>query len=507
MRSRASILRFGVLLLAVVVLVNLVGQKLGFRWDLTDDDRYTLSDATLRILDDLPEAVTVTAYFTEDLPPDLERTKGAFHDLLVEYNQRSDGRVNFEFIDPGTDEALEHEALQEGMRPLLVNVREKDKAEQLKAYMGAVVKLGEQKAVIPVVQDEAGLEWTLSKSVKQVSVVDKPTLGFVQGHGEPSMNAIPQALQELNALYSVEHFTFIDTLPVYDRFDLLLMVDPKDTIPPSHLRWLDDALARGKGLVICFSPVESDLASDPMLRLRRIGLADWLATKGLQVGRGVVADANCGTVNVMQQRGYFSVQTPIPFPYFPLMADLSEHPVTAGLDAVLMQFSAPLSYTGDGSLTYTPILSTSPQSTVLELPLVIDLQKQWSDAEFGGPAQVIAAGLEGDFGGGVLNRLAVFTNGTFAVNGSGQRMQQVNPDNVNLLVNAVDWVSDETGLIELRTKGTTYRPIDELDEGKRLTIKVLNLLLPLVLVIGYGLLRWQWRRRQRKQRMAPGHVQ
>ena len=108
---------------------------------------------------------------------------------------------------------------------------------------------------------------------------------------------------------------------------------------------------------------------------------------------------------------------------------------------------------------------------------------------------------------GAGGRLAVFTNGTFAVNGSGQRMQQLNPDNVNLLVNTIDWVSDRTGLIELRTKGTAYRPLRELGDGRRLTIKLMNLLLPILLVLGYGLLRWQWRRRQRRRRSIPGHVQ
>jgi ABC-type uncharacterized transport system involved in gliding motility auxiliary subunit len=104
--------------------------------------------------------------------------------------------------------------------------------------------------------------------------------------------------------------------------------------------------------------------------------------------------------------------------------------------------------------------------------------------------------------------MAVFTNGTLALNGqAGGQMQQVPPDNVNLLVNAVDWVSDATGLIELRTKGTTYRPLEEADDAKRNTFKMMNLLLPVGVVLLVGLLRLQWRRRQRKQRMAPGHVQ
>ena len=508
MRSRASILRFGVLLLAVVGLVNLLGQKLGFRWDMTEDDRYTLSDATLRILDDLPEAVTVTAYFTEELPPDLERVKRAFHDLLVEYDRRSEGRVVFEFKDPAVDDAVEQEALGQQIRPVLVNVRQKDKAEQLRAYMGAVVKMADRRTVIPVVQGEEGLEWTLSSAIKEASVADKPTLGFVQGHGEPSMNELPQALQGLNVQYNVQQYSFFDTLPVHERYDLLLMVAPTDSVPPAHLHWMDEFLSRGNGIVLCLEPVASQLGSSPFLQARRTGLEDWLARKGLAVGNGTVADASCGTVNIMQQRGHFSMQTPIPFPYFPLITSFPEHPITTGADAVVMQFSAPLGFHGDTTkVRYTPLLRTSARSAVVPLPHSIDLQRQWTDAELMGPSSTIGAALEGTLGGGEPARLVVFTNGRFAVNGTGQGMVQLNPDNVDLLVNAVDWVADRTGLIELRTKGTDYRPIRELEDDQRTLIKWSQLLLPILLVIVYGLLRWRWRKAQRARRSAPGHVQ
>ena len=83
----------------------------------------------------------------------------------------------------------------------------------------------------------------------------------------------------------------------------------------------------------------------------------------------------------------------------------------------------------------------------------------------------------------------------------------MNPDNVNLLVNAVDWVTDSTGLIELRSKGITYRPIDELTDAERTTIKWTQLLLPILLVVGIGVGRKHYRRRQRKARMRPGHVE
>jgi hypothetical protein len=150
---------------------------------------------------------------------------------------------------------------------------------------------------------------------------------------------------------------------------------------------------------------------------------------------------------------------------------------------------------------------TSDKSNALPSPAYIDVQKQWTDADFPMQHLVMAGALEGRFDGGEKPaRMVVFSNGGFAVSGEDQQRQQINPDNANLLVNAVDWISDETGLIELRNKGVNYRPIEELTDGERASIKWVNLLLPVALVVLYGLFRAQWRKRQRILRMLPGHV-
>ena len=501
---------FVVLLVGVIVLVNAVGQKFKFRLDLTSDDRYTLSPATRDLLRDLPEAVTVTAYFTEDLPPQFATARQEFKDLLVEYSQRSNGNVAFEFIDPAKNDTLKQAAERNGIRPLVMNVQGKNKAEQLLAYMGAVVKMGDRRAVIPVVQPGTALEWTLSSNIKQVSVTDKPTIGLVQGHGEVAMGGIAQALQGLNVLYNVEPVTFWDTLPVHARFSSLLFIAPSDTIKPEHLHWLDEFLASGRGVVIALNSVHSDLGQSPIAEARSSDMSRWLASHGVQVQPTIITDAQCGQVQVMQQRGMFTMQIPISFPYFPLIQGpgFGDHPVSSGLEAVVMQFASPMTYAGDSSVTWTPVLMTSAKSNALPSPAYIDVQKQWTDADFPMGPQTIGAALEGRFTPGAKPaRLVVFSNGTFSVGEEGQQRQQLNPDNVNLLVNAVDWISDETGLIELRNKGVNYRPIEELTEGEQSSIKWINLLLPLALAVLYGLLRAQWRKRQRLQRMLPDHVQ
>jgi uncharacterized protein YacL len=75
------------------------------------------------------------------------------------------------------------------------------------------------------------------------------------------------------------------------------------------------------------------------------------------------------------------------------------------------------------------------------------------------------------------------------------------------MANAIDWLSDDTGLIELRTKGVTARPLDaSLEDGTKTLLKYLNFLLPLALVIIYGIFRFQLKRKKRNELMNTEYV-
>ena len=70
MKKSSLFLQIG-LIIAILLVVNLLSENLYFRLDFTEDDRYTLSDATKDIVSDLDEVITIKAYFTEELPPQL----------------------------------------------------------------------------------------------------------------------------------------------------------------------------------------------------------------------------------------------------------------------------------------------------------------------------------------------------------------------------------------------------------------------------------------------------
>jgi gliding-associated putative ABC transporter substrate-binding component GldG len=505
MKNKSSILKFILLTVGIIVLLNVLSDSFFFRLDFTADKRYTLSKATTDILSNIKTPITVKAYFSENLPPDIAKTKRDFKELLIEYANRSKGKVVYTFINPNEKEELEQQAAQSGVQPVMINVRDKDQMKQQKAYLGAVVQMGDRSEVIPFMQPGAAMEYALSSNIKKLSVSEKPVIGLLQGHGEATIQAMQQAATGLSILYQIEPVTLTDTTSIPDNIKTLAIVDSKDSFPPTHLKAIDDFLAKGKNVFIAYNRETADL-SQATGNSRHTGLEDYLAQKKIQIEDQFVVDANCGSVNVVQQQGMFQFNSQVSFPYFPLINKFEEHPVTKGLEQVILRFPSPIKFTGDSSVKFTPIVRSSEKAGLQQSPTFFNIQKQWTAADFPMNGVIMGAAVSGKLAGNANSKMVVIANGDFAVNGEGQQAMQLPPDNVNLLVNSIDWLSDESGLIDLRTKGVTSRPLATIEDGSKTFYKYLNFLLPIFLIVGYGFVRAQMKRSQKMRRMEEDYV-
>jgi len=360
-----------------------------------------------------------------------------------------------------------------------------------------VLSLGERKEIIPVIEPGLAMEYTLSTAIKKLSVVNKPAIGFLQGNGEPPLNALVQANQELSILYSVEGVTITDSTSIPGHIRSLAIIGPTDSIPQVVFNELDLYLARGGKLFIAINRVSGDLQNGYGSGLTT-GLETWLRDKGLYVNENFIVDQNCISATMQQQIGNAIQISSIAIPYIPRVNQFGDHPVTQGLEEVILQFASTMDFMGDSTVSFTPILYSSELSGTQSTPTYFNFQRRWSRADFPLQNQVLGGVLEGSFSGTIPGKMVVIGDGDFAVNQGGQ---QINPDNVNLLVNGIDWLSDDTGLIELRTKGVSSRPIRQMEDSTRTVIKWLNFLVPILLVLIYGLVRYQYRKNQRIMRM------
>ncbi len=488
----------------VIILLNILSNRFFFRLDLTEDNRYTLSRSTKNILRNLEESVTVTAYFSKNLPPDRENIRRDFKDMLVEYSNIAKGMLVYEFIDPLKDENTEQEAVQAGIMPQNIPSREKDEIKFQKGYMGAFIQIGEESEVIPVVESSVGMEYNLTTAIKKLSLTDKPVVGILQGHGEATLQQLQDVIYSLEVLYNVRPVSLTDSTSELDNYNTLAIVAPEDSFPDSHLRQLDAFLARGGRLFAAVNRVGT--SEDKQFGMPvNTGLETWLSRKGIDVNNNYIVDAQCHTIALQSEReGYISIQ-PVQFYYIPVINNFEDHPISSGLEQVVLEFASSLNFAGDSSVKFIPLARTSENSGTKTSYSIYEVAgREWTKNDFPISSLVVAAALEGNIGGFENSKMVVVGDGDFPQ--GGRQRGQVNPDNVSLMVNSIDWLSDDTGLIELRTKGATSRPLDEIEDAKRTFLKYLNFLLPLILIIIYGIIRMQRKQTIRIKRMEAGYV-
>lgn len=473
------------------------------RWriDLTADKRYTLGKASLRLLKKIEQPVTITAYFTRELPPNLLIVYNDVLDLLEEYHRRSGKKIVYEVVDPNKKQETEIEAQRTGIMPVLVSVREKDQLKQQKAYLGMVLKYKDRREVIPFVNPAISYEYQISLAIARLTTTAKKKIAYLTGNGEKPLSQLRQLVEQLTVLYEVEEVTLTDTSRL-DNYAAIVWVDPTDSLSSGELSAVEQALRTGVGLCLIYDPLDASLQSRFINLLRNTSLEDWLSKWGIEVEGSVVVDAQAGTVLVQQQQGPFVLQVPVQFPYFPVATSFSEYPIVFGLEQVQFLFASPVRQVASrAGVSFQPLVFSSGLSGVENPPVFINLERQWTRADF--PLQGLPLAALVIDSGVATTPIKMVIIGDAEIAGSELWGQgQLPPDNLNLVANAIDWLAESDGLTTLRTKVITARPLKQMDDTSKTLIKYGNVVGPIILVVLWALLHFQRRRQQRLQWQA-----
>ncbi len=513
----------GILLIVViVVLVNLVANSLFFRVDLTEEKLFSLSTASKDVVQNLENRLTVKVFASKDMPAQLKDIERFLGDLLANYRRYGGGNFHYEFIDPGNDKDLEKEAADYQIAAFPVEVWSKDKREQMMVYFGMSFLYGDKQETIPAVQSTAGLEYNITSIIKRISSQQSKKIGFLTGHGEPSpfekMTMASNILQDNYQITTVD-LSAEDMVPA--DVDVLLIVEPQAALSDADKVKVDQFIMGGGGLGWMGSKTHVEMQQ---MQAQRLPLMMDPMTEhyGFRINEDVVADAQCGQVMV-PTRMFF--QQAVKYPFLPMVTTFNKkHPITKDLEVISLLFPSSV----DTSITIPgverSVLFKSGAKSFVEMGprFNISVRRQYSrdGAEFDRAFVPLGVALEGKFTSFYAGKeIPVDDNGEpviamdrlamespddtrmFAMGDGRFLMDEYRPNaaNINLLMNVVDWLANDTGLIELRSREVLMRPLKEQSPTQMQVWKLFNWFLPPILVILLGLVYWQIRRNTRKR--------
>lgn len=523
----------GILLVTVIfslVFANLLSVRHFLRLDLTKDGKYTLSQGSKETMKTLGDAMVVTAYFTEGLPSPYSSYSRYVRDLLEEYRAASNNKLAFEFIDPVKEEndedkqkkkesqqdifgrvvreptAIESDLMSLGITPIEIRVIEDDQQQTKRAYMGLVVRYQGKKEVLPVVQDFTNFEKDLTVIMRKLVRQKTPVVGLlsdVPGANTTKLKSLVRQTVELREL-NAEDLKEIPT-----DVDAILVLGSGNNLKEDALKAVDAFVVSGKNAAFFVDQYEVDLQS---LKTGPKGeskagtkLTDLLITYGFAIGKELVADIQCASLNVQEQRGSMVFGVPVEYPYMPQVPGLNqESPIAHGLASAIFPFSSPINISKAPGLV-TRIIAESSKKSWLEVgPFNTDPQREWrsEDIQLNGPYALVVEGrgaIKSHFHKNATassnkeSRILVAGTSAFAWD------QFLSEENQALAMASVDYLVADEVVLSMRGRSVIDLPLDpDLSDDKRSSIKLANMLGVPALLIAYGFYRW--RRRERRRR-------
>ncbi len=526
-KTRSAALMLIIITGAILVIINLISLNLFSRADLTDDNIYSLSDASRGLVEGLSDRLTVRAYISEDLPSPHNGDARYLKDLLDDYRAYSNGKLGYEFIDP-VKTNKEQEAMGYRVPPIQFNVFRNDKTEFIKAYKGLVLIYGDKQEVLPFIENTENLEYDLSRAIKKLTVSQTPFIGFTIGNGEPDMSqGLSAAFGVLQQEYQVQFMDLDNLRNLPPNLSALFVVSPKGKLSPWELYLIDQFIMRGGKVAFLLDRFEVDMRQS-MVTPIDIGLDSLLIGYGIAYQNSLAIDMQCNVIPVMRQMGAYQVQSLAQYPYFIKVANFSQtNPVVKDLNSLDLLFASPLDVNVPvpENITREIILSTSEYSGTRMVPIDISPEKQYIQSDFNQKNLPLAAVLTGKFTSQFsrdnipqyvgpdtasttplpqYNDLSLDVTNLVAV-GCGSFVTDEfrrNQAGFIFLLNLADWLTQDKGLISIRSRANTIRTLEPVSDATRNLLKYVNILaMPLAIVI-FGLVRWQVKRALRKKEAA-----
>lgn len=551
---KSSLLRT-LLIVAALIGVNSLSAFVFFRLDLTQEKRYTLSNATQSLLANLPDDVHVDVYLTGDLPPGFKRLENAVRETLDGFQTVAANHITYRFIDPDAvtnpeeKNKLIDKLQQKGLLPTNLFASEGGKRTEKLVFPGAIVSYkGKETPVLllkgnktataeeQLNQSYEGVEFQLASAIRKLTQTEgsRRRVGLLYGHTQVPPSRFADLLASVQQNYDLYFIDMTKPGPIAG-LDLVLVPKPDKAFSEDEVFKLDQFVVNG-GRALFFvdgQRVDSVNNEGTYAQPLTLNLDDLFFRWGVRINRDVVKDLYCAPIplNVGNLGDKPNIQL-VPWRFYPLLNNFgsSGNPIVRNLDAVLGRFVSTLDTVRSAGIQKTPLLLTSPYTKILKTPALIsynEARQQPDPKTYNDGVRLVGCLLEGHFqslfanrilpgdprangfkAAGAASRILICSDGDLVVNDVDYKRNAPYPlgfdrytrttfANKDFALNAIDYLIDPEGVIAARNRTVTLRPLDKIRvNDSRISWQLLNLLGPLVMVGIVGVV-WQIARKKR----------
>ncbi len=549
-----------VLLVNILANSRISGRPLYGALDLTEEKRYTLTPATRQMLRDLDEVVFVRVLLDGEFPAGFKRLQNATREMLEDFRSVAPN-IEYEFSNPGegtVDEINERrKALAEdGIVPINLRVKGTEGTSTQLVYPYVIFHYGGRTLPVNILENEVPgvppevvlnnavslLEYKFANAVQKLQRSVKPLIAISAGQGELEPIRTADLEQTLRPYYEVGRLALDSVVAIPQDVRALVVAKPTRPFSEKNKFKLDQYVMNGGKILWLIDQVGVDLDSlqgrkEFYPTPRELNLDDLFFRFGFRLNTDLVLDLRStriplatGMVGNAPQFDLFR------YPYHVLALPQNNHPVVKGLEAVNLFFPSSIDTTVQTrtGLRKTVLLQSSDNALAQKLPIGMDFNFLRYDLEaerFNKSGLVMGLLIEGTFSSMYTNRLTeenrellrtvgqafreqsppnrmiIVSDGDLAANPVTpdqkvmplglNRFEQYQFSNKDFLINSLEYLLDDQGVITARGKEVKLRLLNtERAQAEAGFWQLLNIGLPLLFLAGFGVLYNWWRRRR-----------
>lgn len=544
---------------SIVILVSVVASFLRVRVDLTEDKRYTLSSPTRKVLSQIKNDIFVQVYLDGEMPVPFKRLKRTVREMLDEFRIASGRRIDYDFINPSKGNNPEERTakyqslLEKGLNPVNIQAGDAEGGSSQKIifpgmiinYNGIEVPVNflKNNQSVPaeenLLHSEEGLEYEMIQTIATLSSDTIYKVAFLEGQNEMPEVEVADITYNLAKFFTIDRGTIGGNPGVLDNYAAVIVAGPEKEFDEKDKFVLDQYIMQGGKIVWLIDEVninaDSLVYGETAALYRPLNIEDQLFRYGARINPVVVQDIECVMIRLTVMSGGTRQQVvSVPWMYYPKLTPSSKHQITRNLNKVRGEFVNSIDTVGlDRNIKKSILLSTSASSRIISPPFMISLKEAEQipeEAEFNKANLAVAVLLEGKFPSAFRNRMItgipntgfkpkeesrktkmiVIADGDIIRNevrrsGTSETPVPLGQDkytgelygNRDFLINCLNYLVDDNGIMELRSRELKLRLLDNSRIKKeKLRWQIINIAGPVLLVVLSGMIHEFFRKRK-----------